>query len=144
MRRTRHRAVDRLVDQRDDLVAHVVEVGRAALRRQRVARGRLELRQQRVVRGEHVEQAAHPRAQRVEVRADEADRIVDLVRDAGRELADRRELFRLQQLHVVLERAQQRRCSSFSCSSGACAARRSSISVAMFSRVRCSIAVVCS
>ena len=102
------RAVDRFVDQRLDLAAHVVQVRRAARRRQRVARGRVELRQRGFMRGDHVEQTAHPRLQRVEVRTDEADRIVDLVRDTGRELADRRELFRLQQLHVgFLEHMQQ-------------------------------------
>ncbi|CAJ2877925.1 Uncharacterised protein [Burkholderia pseudomallei] len=44
------------------------------------------------------DQRAEIAAERVHVRQHEADRIVDFVRDAGGELADRRELLRLQQL----------------------------------------------
>ena len=49
---------------------------------------------------DHAEQGADIALQRTHVGVDEADRVIDFMRDAGRQLADGRHLFRLQQLVV--------------------------------------------
>ncbi len=88
--------LQRAVDHRIEVLHHPVEP--------QLLPARLELGAERVVlapaprRIEERAQALRILAQRVRVRVDRADRIVQLVRDAGDQAAERRELFRLNQL----------------------------------------------
>ena len=97
----RHGALDALdaaLEERGDVRQDVVHVELRAQLLEPGQRRRIELRAVRAVRLEHARQRPGIGLQEVHVAQDEADGVVQLVRDAGDETADRRHLLAVDEL----------------------------------------------